>query len=90
VGEVRGKGLFWGIEPVRNRETKEPFATRKQRFEPTMLGRMAGEAFKKGVYFFTIINTMIFAPPLIVTEAEIDEGVAVVDEVLKLADAECT
>jgi taurine--2-oxoglutarate transaminase len=90
VGEVRGKGLFWGIEPVRNRETKEPFATRKQRFEPTMLGKMAGEALKKGVYFMTVLNTMIFAPPLIVTEEEIDEGIAVVDEVLKLADAECT
>ena len=90
VGEVRGKGLFWGIEPVKNRETKEPFATRKQRFEPTMLGRMAVEALKRGVYFFTITNTMIFAPPLIVTEDEIDEGLAVVDEVLRLADAECT
>jgi taurine--2-oxoglutarate transaminase len=55
-----------------------------------MLGRMAGEALKKGVYFMTVLNTMIFAPPLIVTEAEIDEGVTVVDEVLKLADAECT
>jgi taurine--2-oxoglutarate transaminase len=90
VGEVRGKGLFWGIEPVKNRETKEPFATRKQRFEPTMLGRMAGEALTKGVYFMTVLNTMIFAPPLIVTEEEIDEGINVVDEVLKLADAECT
>jgi len=90
VGEVRGKGLFWGIEPVKNRETKEPFATRKQRFESTMLGTMAGEALKRGVYFFTVLNTMIFAPPLIVTEEEIDEGVAVVDEVLKLADADCT
>ncbi|MDP6458204.1 MAG: aminotransferase class III-fold pyridoxal phosphate-dependent enzyme [Candidatus Bathyarchaeota archaeon] len=89
VGEVRGKGLFWGIEPVKNRETKEPFATRKQRFEPTMLGKMAGEALKRGVYFFTILNTMIFSPPLIVTEEEIDEGVVVIDDVLKLADAEC-
>jgi 4-aminobutyrate aminotransferase-like enzyme len=32
---------------------------------------------------------MIFSPPLIVTEEEIDEGVAVIDEVLKLADAKC-
>jgi len=90
VGDVRGKGLFWGIEPVKNRETKEPFATRRQRFEPTMLGKMAGEALKQGVYFMAVLNTMIFAPPLIVTEEEIDEGVAVVDKVLKLADAECT
>jgi taurine--2-oxoglutarate transaminase len=90
VGEVRGKGLFWGIEPVKNRETKEPFATRRQRFEPTVLGKMAGEALGKGVYIMTVLNTMIVAPPLIVTEKEIDEGIGVIDEVLKIADAECT
>ncbi len=89
VGDVRGKGLFWGIEPVRNRETKEPFATRRQRFEPTVLGRMAGEALGRGVYIMTVLNTMIVAPPLVVTEEEIDEGVGVMDEVLKIADAEC-
>jgi taurine--2-oxoglutarate transaminase len=90
VGDVRGKGLFWGIEPVRNRETKEPFATRRQRFEPTVLGRMAGEAMGRGVYVMTVLNTMIVAPPLVVTEEEIDEGVGVIDEVLKIADAECS
>ncbi|MGD2200450.1 MAG: aminotransferase class III-fold pyridoxal phosphate-dependent enzyme [Candidatus Bathyarchaeota archaeon] len=90
VGDVRGKGLFWGIEPVKDRETKEPFATRRQRFEPTMLGKMAGEALKKGVYVMTVLNTMIVAPPLIITEDEIDEGVAVIDEVLELADEEAS
>ena len=89
IGDVRGKGLFWGIEPVKNRETKEPFATRRQRFEPTVLGKMAGEAMGKGVYIMTVLNTMIVAPPLIVTEKEIDEGIGVIDEVLKIADAEC-
>jgi len=90
VGDVRGKGLFWGIEPVRNREKKEPFATRRQRFEPTMLGRMAAEALGRGVYVSTMLNTMIIAPPLIVTEEDLDQGLQVVDEVLKIADAECT
>ena len=89
VGDVRGRGLFWGIEPVKNRETKEPFATRRQRFEPTVLSRMASAALEKGVYVMTVLNTMIIAPPLIVTEDQIDEGVQVIDEVLKIADAEC-
>ena len=89
VGDIRGKGLFWGIEPVKNRETREPFATRRQRFEPTVLGRMAAEALGRGVYIMTVLNTMIVAPPLIVTEEEIDEGVGVIDEVLKIADSEC-
>ncbi len=89
VGDVRGKGLFWGVEPVRNRKTKEPFATRRQRFESTVLGKMASEALNRGVYVMAILNTMIIAPPLIVSEEEIDEGVGVLDEVLKIADAEC-
>jgi len=89
VGEVRGKGLFWGIEPVRNRETKEPFATRRQRFEPTVVSRMGSETFTRGVYVMNVLNTMIVSPPLIVTEEQIDEGVRVIDEVLKIADAEC-
>ncbi len=89
VGDIRGKGLFWGVEPVRNRETKEPFATRRQRFESTVLGKMASEALSRGVYFMAILNTVIIAPPLIVSEEEIDEGIGVLDEVLKIADAEC-
>jgi taurine--2-oxoglutarate transaminase len=90
IGDVRGKGLFWGIEPVKNRETKEPFATRRQRFEPTVLSEMAAEAMKRGVYVMTVINTMIVAPPLIVTEEQIDEGIRVIDDVLRIADAKCT
>ena len=90
VGDVRGKGLFWGIEPVKNRETKEPFATRRQRFQPTTVSKMASEALARGVYVMAVLNTMVIAPPLIVTEEEIDEGIGVIDEVLKIADAECT
>ena len=89
VGDVRGKGLFWGIEPVKNRETKEPFVTRRQRFESTVLSRMASDAMERGVYVMTVLNTIIVAPPLIVTEEELDEGVRVIDEVLKIADALC-
>ena len=89
VGDVRGKGLFWGIEPVKNRETKEPFATRRQRFEPTVVKRMGAEALDRGVYVMNVLNAMIISPPLVVTEEQIDEGVRVIDEVLKIADAEC-
>jgi len=88
VGDVRGKGLFWGIEPVRDRETKESFATRDQKFQTTLLGEMAAEAMKRGVYVMTVINTMIVAPPLIIDEEGIDEGVEAIDGVLEMADEE--
>jgi len=50
---------------------------------------MASAALEKGVYVMTVLNTMIIAPPLIVTEEQIDEGVQVIDEALKIANAEC-
>ncbi|MFQ6053540.1 MAG: aminotransferase class III-fold pyridoxal phosphate-dependent enzyme, partial [Candidatus Bathyarchaeia archaeon] len=89
VGDVRGKGLFWGVELVKNRETKEPFVTRAQKFLPNMLKRISAAAMDRGVYIVNVINTLIIAPPLIVDEEEIDEGAEVLDEVLKIADAEC-
>jgi taurine--2-oxoglutarate transaminase len=50
---------------------------------------MAAKAMEYGVYFMTVINTMIISPPLTVTEEEIEEGINVIDEVLKIADSEC-
>ena len=88
VGDVRGKGLFWGVELVRDRETREPFVTRRQKFQPGMLKRVSAAAMERGVYIVNIINTLLVAPPLIVNEEEIDEGIRVLDDVLKIADAE--
>src|SRR5215212_9367048 len=86
IGEVRGKGLFWGIELVRDRETREPLipfnATGKD------LAPIAGimkAAMEKGLYLMTHWNVVIVAPPLTITREELDEGLGVLDEVLALA-----
>ena len=88
VGDVRGKGLFWGVELVKDRETKEPFVTREQKFEPNMLKRISGACMELGVYVVNIINILLVAPPLVVGEEDIDKGMAALDEALKLADRE--
>ena len=88
VGDVRGKGLFWGLELVRDRETKAPFVTRRQKFEPNTLKRVSAAAMEMRVYVINIINTLIVAPPLIATEKEIDEGIEVLDKVLEVFDKE--
>jgi taurine--2-oxoglutarate transaminase len=80
--------LFWGVELVKDRETKEPFATRNEKFLPTIQKKISAAAMEKGVYLVNTINHFIVAPPLIVTEKEIDEGIAVLDEVLAIADKE--
>jgi taurine--2-oxoglutarate transaminase len=52
------------------------------------LKRVSSEAMKLGAYIVNVINTLIVAPPLIVNEKEIDEGIGVLDEALKVADKE--
>ena len=72
----------------KNRETKKPFAERKDKFKPTMLKKISAELMKKGVYLVNVINTFLVAPPLIVSEKEINDAVDVFDEALKMADKE--
>lgn len=91
VGDVRGLGLFWGIELVKNRETKEPFNTTEEKFQgkPMIVGNVAKECLRRGVYVATgFINHLIIAPPLIVEESEVDEGVRALDTALEVADRE--
>jgi taurine--2-oxoglutarate transaminase len=90
VGDVRGLGLFWAVELAKNRRTKEPFNTRAEKLtgKPLMVDRIAGEMMKHNVFVQSWINHLVIAPPLIITEREIDEGVNAIDEALKIPDQE--
>jgi len=90
VGDVRGLGLFWAVEIVRDRRSREPFNTRADKLagRPVVVGRVAADMMRRGVYVMSWINHLLIAPPLIVTEEELDTGVAALDAALALADAE--
>ena len=88
IGDVRGKGLFWGVELVKDQVKKTPFVTREEKFDPGMLKSVSAAAMDLGVYIVNFINVLIIAPPLITTEKEIDEGIQALDQVLKIADKE--
>ena len=90
VGEVRGIGMFWAIDLTRDRRTREPFSTYQDKYEgrAVMAERLAAEALKRGVYVLGYVNNLVIAPPLIATEREIDRGIEVLDEVLKISDEE--
>src|SRR3982750_204994 len=54
IGEVRGKGLFWGIELVRDRETREPLVPFNAAGEAgAPVARLAKAAMERGVYLMT-------------------------------------
>jgi taurine--2-oxoglutarate transaminase len=85
VGEIRGKGLFWGIELVRDRETREPlvpFNASGEDFAP--MAQLMKAAMERGLYLMTHWNVIMVVPPLTITREELDEGVGILDDVLGL------
>ena len=87
VGDVRSIGLFSIIELVKNRKTREPMAPFNAK--PSEMGVMAkvGAHLKEnGVYTFVRWNNVFVNPPLCISEAQLLEGLAVVDKSLELAD----
>ncbi|HSG14021.1 MAG TPA: aminotransferase class III-fold pyridoxal phosphate-dependent enzyme [Gaiellaceae bacterium] len=87
IGEVRGIGCFWGIELVKNRQTREmlvPFNGGGEAAVPVT--RMAKAALEKGLYLMTHWNVVMAVPPLTITRDEVDEGIAALDEALAIAD----
>jgi taurine--2-oxoglutarate transaminase len=87
IGEVRGKGLFFGLELVRDRKTREPlvpFNAGGEAAAPVL--RMTKAALERGLYLFVHWNVVMIVPPLVITRDELDEGLGVLDEILSIAD----
>ncbi|MFY0308689.1 aspartate aminotransferase family protein [Leisingera sp. D0M16] len=88
VGDIRGRGLFRGVELVADRDTKEPF-------DPALglAGRIKKAAFQAGLICYPMSGTrdgqngdhILLAPPFIITDEQITE---VVDK-LETAITQC-
>ena len=74
IGDVRGLGLFWAVELVKNQKTKEPFNTYKDKVNgtPLLVDKIAAEMMKNGVFIQAWVSHFVIAPPLIITKEEID------------------
>ncbi len=78
IGDIRGKGLFQGIEFVRNPATKEPF--------PVQLAfgvRVGRRALENGLLCRFDPHWIAFGPPLVSTAEQIDEMVAILDRSIR-------
>jgi taurine-pyruvate aminotransferase len=82
VGDVRGKGLFAGLELVRDRSTREPVPE-------TTLVKIAADCLSQGVIvgrtnrsLRDLNNTIILSPALIAARSDIDEIAAALDNAL--------
>ena len=89
IGDVRGIGAFWAVELVKDKQTKQPFNTMLDKIEgkPLVVDQVAAEALKRGVALQAWVSHFVIAPPLIIEESEVDEGVAALDAALSIADA---
>jgi taurine--2-oxoglutarate transaminase len=91
VGDVRGKGLFWAVDIVKNQNTKEPFNTYADKVsgKPLVVDQIAAKALADGVSMQAWVSHFIIAPPLIISEEEITRGIDTLDRHLHIADALC-
>ena len=85
VGEVRGLGVFWALDLVKDKQTREPLAPYGGT-SPAM-AELAGACKQRGLLPFTNFNRLHVGPPCTITEAEAKEGLAILDEALTAADA---
>jgi len=76
IGDIRGRGLFRGIELVQDKVSKAPFPSAKQLHK-----RLKAAAFEAGLICYPMGGTVdgkigdhiLLAPPFIITEAQLDE-----------------
>ncbi len=76
VGDIRGRGLFQGIELVADRESKTPFDPSRK-----IAGRIKAAAFEAGMICYPMSGTIdgqtgdhvLLAPPFIISDDQIDE-----------------
>ncbi|WP_374991291.1 hypothetical protein [Streptomyces sp. LHD-70] len=85
MGQVRGRGVFWAIELVTDRQSRTPVA-------PTggsspVMAEAVRAAKQLGLLPFTNSNRIHLVPPCTITESEAREGLQIIDQVLSRVDS---
>ncbi len=87
VGEVRGLGVFWGLELVRSRETREPLVPfNAGGAAAAPMNEFAAACKAAGLWPFVHFNRTHVVPPCTITVEDAQRGLAILDEALTVAD----
>jgi taurine--2-oxoglutarate transaminase len=87
IGDWRNTGLLGCLELVKNRKTKEPIAPFNAKPDQmTLMNKVSAKLRELGMHTMVRWSFIFIAPPLCVTEEQIDEGLAIISEALKIAD----
>ncbi|MGC5248381.1 aspartate aminotransferase family protein [Gordonia sp. DT219] len=76
IGEVRGAGVFWALELVTDRASREPLPAAR-------VAAMRSELAARGLLAFTVDNRIHVVPPCVVTDDEVGEAMDIYREVLR-------
>ena len=87
VGDVRGLGVFWAIELVKNRETREPLVPfNAAGADAKPMTDLVVACKERNLWPFTHFNRMHIVPPCNTPVEDMKAGLAIIDEVLDIAD----
>lgn len=87
VGEYRGRGLFWALDLVVDRASREPLIPFNASGEAAAPFNAVVAACKSaGLWPFAAGNRLQIAPPLVISEEELVRGLDIIDEALNIAD----
>ncbi|MDP9094049.1 MAG: aspartate aminotransferase family protein [Actinomycetota bacterium] len=87
VGEVRGLGVFWAIELVRDRATREPLVPYNAAgADAAPMNEFASACKQRGLWPFTHFNRTHVVPPCTTSAADTRAGIDILDEALTVAD----
>nr|BFF09139.1 aspartate aminotransferase family protein [Microbacterium flavescens] len=75
IGEVRGEGVFWAIELVTDRESREPVGA-------DVIGKLKKQLSSRGLLPFAADNRIHVVPPCVVTDTEVSQAMTIYDEAL--------
>lgn len=90
IGDFRNTGLLGCIELVKNRNTKEPMAPWNAKpNEMEIMNKVAAKIRELGMFTFVRWNWIFTAPPLCITESEMDEGLEIISQAILIADEHC-
>ena len=86
VGEVRGLGMLAAIELVKDKATREPFTPQRNETRNAAMTEVVKAVWMKGARPAFRWNLVIIAPPLTISEEELDEGLDAIEAGLAVAD----
>jgi taurine---2-oxoglutarate transaminase len=87
VGEVRGLGVFWALELVRDRATREPLVPYNAGGAAAApMAELAAACRERGLWPFIHFNRIHVVPPCTIGRDDLNEGLRILDEALETAD----